>query len=109
MSILFTFSAIAQGTDVTEMLKKGEAAMSGYELDRAIKIYSDVLASNPDNTEAKERLGYIYTAPGPNQDLSSADKYYGEAFTSGFMSPAAMLRYANLLQIQNNFDKARSV
>ncbi|MBL7789737.1 MAG: OmpA family protein [Chitinophagales bacterium] len=109
VAVLFAFSAIAQGTDVTEMLKKGESALAGYDLDKAIKIYTEVLTANADNTEAKEKLGYIYSAPGPKQDLNSADKYFGEAFASGFMSPSAMLRYANLLQMQNNYDKARSV
>lgn len=109
VSILFAYSAIAQGTDVTEMLKKGEAALSSYNIDKAVGIYTSVLSTNADNTEAKEKLGYIYSAPGPKQDLNSADKYFGEAFASGFMSPSAMLRYANLLQMQNSYDKARSV
>lgn len=101
--------ANAQGTDVTELLKKAETAMSAYDIDKAIKLYGDVLAVNPENSEAKEKLGTLYAAPGPKQDLNSADKFYGEAFASGFMSPASMLKYANLLQGQNNFDKARSV
>jgi outer membrane protein OmpA-like peptidoglycan-associated protein/tetratricopeptide (TPR) repeat protein len=109
LSILLSSVCIAQGTELTEMLKKAEVALSNYDLDKAIKIYGDVLAANPENTEAKEKLGMIYGAPGPKQDLNNSVKYYGEAFTSGFMSPSTMLKYANLLQSQNDYDKARSV
>lgn len=106
---LLAYNTNAQGIDVVELLKRGEVALSSYELDRAIRIYKDVLEMNPENVEAKEKLGQIYSTPGPQQDLNNADKFYGEAFATGTMSPGAMLKYANLLQSQNNFDKSRSV
>jgi outer membrane protein OmpA-like peptidoglycan-associated protein len=109
LSLLFAAVGIAQGTEVTELLKNGATALSNYEIDKAIKIYNDVLSKSADNAEAKEKLGMIYAAPGAKQDMNSAVKFYGEAFTSGFMSPSAMLKYANLLQVQNDYDKARSV
>ena len=109
LSLLFTIIGMAQGIEVTELLKNGVTALSNYEVDKAIRIYTDVLSKNAENTEAKEKLGLIYSAPGVKQDLNNAVKYYGEAFESGFMSPASMLKYANLLQVQNDFDKARSV
>ena len=109
LSLLLAGTLLAKGLEVKEMLKSGAVALSNYELEKAVRIYKDVLGRDPENTEAKEKLGLIYATPGPKQDLHNAMKYYGEAFTSGFMSPESMLKYANLLQSQSYYDKSRSV
>jgi outer membrane protein OmpA-like peptidoglycan-associated protein len=109
LSLFFTTICVAQGTEVADLLKKGDMVLANYEVERAMRIYLDVLKISPDNTEAKEKLGAIYSIPSPIQDHNSAIKYYGEAFSSGFMTPTSMLKYANLLQTKNDYDKARSV
>jgi outer membrane protein OmpA-like peptidoglycan-associated protein len=109
LSLLLVGTVLAKGLEVKEMLKSGAVALSNYELEKAVRIYKDVLGRDPENTEAKEKLGLIYATPGPKQDLHNAMKYYGEAYTSGLMSPESMLKYANLLQSQSYYDKSRSV
>jgi outer membrane protein OmpA-like peptidoglycan-associated protein len=109
LSLLLAGTGLAKGLEVKEMLKSGAIALSNYELEKAVRIYKDVLGRDPENTEAKEKLGLIYATPSPKQDLHNAMKYYGEAFASGFMSPESMLKYANLLQSQSYYDKSRSV
>ena len=76
LSLLFTVIVMAQGIEVTELLKNGVTALSNYEVDKAIRIYTDVLSKNAENTEAKEKLGLIYSAPGVKQDLNNAVKYF---------------------------------
>jgi outer membrane protein OmpA-like peptidoglycan-associated protein len=107
--LLITKTVLAQVVEVKEMLKSGAIALSNYELEKAVRIYKDVLGRDPENTEANEKLGLLYATPGPKQDIHNALKYFGEAFSSGFMSPESMLKYANLLQSQSYYDKSRSV
>ena len=121
LSLLLAGELIAQGMEVKEILKSGAVALSNYELEKAAKIYKDVLGLEPENTEAKEKLGLIYATPGPKQDINNAIKYFGdaftsnaikyyrEAFTSGFMSPESILKYVNLLQSRSDYDKSRIV
>ena len=48
LSLLFTIIGMAQGIEVTELLKNGVTALSNYEVDKAIRIYTDVLSKNAD-------------------------------------------------------------
>lgn len=110
MFIIVGLTSFGQNiTDVADKLKKADAALSSYDIDKAIKMYSEIIKTNPENVEAKEKLASVYAAPGPSQDITNATKLYGEAFNSGVMSANSLLKYANLLGSQNDYEKARSV
>lgn len=107
--LAFASVGIAQNTDLTEKLKKADAALATYDVDKALKLYNEASSIDPNNVVVKEKLAAIYSSPGIAQDVNKATQLYGEAFSSGSMTSSSMLRYANLLQSQNDFDKARSV
>lgn len=108
IALMFSFTLI-YAQDVSSIVKKADEALKTYNFDKAIKLYTEALTENPNDNVAKEKLANAYMTPGAVQNTNMALKLYDEVFSSGAMSPGAQLKYANILQSQNNFDKAKSV
>lgn len=106
LSLLVALSASAQNID--QELLKADQALNNFDFAKATKIYSSLSDVYPDNALIKERLATMYLTPG-SYNVDMAMRYMEDAFKTGKMSPEMHVKYASLLESQNNYEKAIQV
>jgi outer membrane protein OmpA-like peptidoglycan-associated protein/tetratricopeptide (TPR) repeat protein len=107
--LLFLASISVNSQNVADLVKKADAAAKSFDFDKAIKNYKEALVASPDDNSIKEKLANLFIMPGASADQNKAMGYYQELFNTGALNPTSQTRYANLLQTQGDFEKAKTV
>lgn len=85
-------------------LRKGDKALSLFQFDKAINIYTKVLSKKPENYRALSQIADIYRILG---DYENAAKWYGEAVKQLQCTPMQKFYYAQMLRATGQYDSAK--
>ena len=86
-----------------QLMEKAEYAFQAKDYDAALKLFSQVVALNPEHGAAHGRMGYILVG---NKDLKSAEKHFLRQNELGYARPTALYNLGCTMALAGQTEKA---